>query len=245
MLHTPSMGGLRLSRWPVRPDSRTGPYYGWTIVGTLALTETVSWGILYYAFSAFLVPIQQTFHWSPAAITGAYSLALLLSGIGAPFVGRWIDHRGPRAIMTSGSVAGVALVLAWSQVDTLVGFYLIWAGIGLTMAATLYEPAFAAVTAWFERDRPRAILAVTIAAGFASTIFLPLSAWLADWLGWRHALVALAIVLGLLTIPPHLLLLRRRPEDFGLLPDGARIDPAREVQPAQLVWIGVSLREAL
>ena len=54
------------------------------VVGTLAVTETISWGILYYAFSVFLVPMQEELGWSPAALTGAYSLALLVSGLAAP-----------------------------------------------------------------------------------------------------------------------------------------------------------------
>lgn len=220
-------------------------YYGWSIVAALSLTETVSWGILYYAFSVFLVPMQKEFGWSNATLTGGYSLALLCSGIAAPFVGRWLDRRGPRGLMTTASVAGTLLVLAWSRVDGLPEFYLIWAGIGLVMSATLYEPAFATVTTWFERERARAILVVTIAAGFASTIFLPLSAWLVDWLGWREALVALALMLALLTVPPHALILRRRPEDLGLLPDGADANDTDAAHGQRLVHGGVDLRAAL
>ena len=58
-------------------------YYGWVIVATLALTETVSWGILFYAFSVFLVPMRGALGWSEAALTGAYSLALLVGYRGA------------------------------------------------------------------------------------------------------------------------------------------------------------------
>jgi MFS family permease len=191
------------------------------VAGTLAVTETVSWGVLYYAFSVFLVPMRADLGWSPATLTGAYSLGLLVSGLAAPFVGRWLDRHGPRALMTAGSVLGALLVVAWSAVDDPVAFYLVWAGLGLAMAATLYEPAFATLAQWFERDRPRAVLVVTIAAGFASTIFLPLAAWLVDLVDWRSALLVLAGVLAATTVLPHALLLRRRPEDMGLLPDGA------------------------
>ena len=206
-----------------RSASPSRPYYGWTIAGTLALTETVSWGILFYAFSVFITPMREDLGWSQAALTGAYSVALLLSGLAAPLVGRWLDRHGPRALMTAGSIVGSLLVLAWAGVDTPWVFYLIWAGIGLAMSATLYEPAFTTLATWFERGRARAMLVVTLAAGFASTIFLPLSGWLVDALGWRQALVALAAILATLTILPHALLLRRRPEDLGLHPDGTRL----------------------
>jgi sugar phosphate permease len=208
---------------PAATGARRRPFYGWTIAWTFALTETISWGILYYAFSVFLVPLQNEFGWSSAQITGAYSLAILVSGLVAPWVGRWLDTHGPRALMTVGSIAGTLLMLAWSRVDTLPGFYLIWVGIGLVQAVALYEPAFATLMRWFDRDRGRAMLLVTIAAGFASTIFLPLSGWLIDLTDWRTALVILAVILGVLTIPPHALVLRRRPEDLGLLPDGAAV----------------------
>jgi MFS family permease len=196
-------------------------YYGWKITGALAVTETVSWGILFYAFSVFLVPMQDELGWSLAVLTGAYSLALLCSGLVAPLVGRWIDRRGPRALMTAGSILGVACVLAWSQVDSVAIYYAIWAGVGIAMAATLYDPAFTTLIRWFERDRARAILLVTIAAGFASTIFLPLSSMLVERFEWRPALLILAGILAVCTIPLHALVLRNRPEDLGLRVDGA------------------------
>ncbi len=208
-------------RFPNNPRDRTArPFYGWAIAGTLAVTETASYGVLVYAFAVFLTPMQADLGWSAPQITGAYSLALLVAGLAAPFVGHWLDRHGPRVLMMAGSVLGSAMVLAWSQVENLAAFYLIWAGIGLAMAATLYEPAFATLTRWFVRDRPRAFLLLTVVAGFASTIFLPLANALVEAHGWRGALAALATLLAFVTIPAHVLVLRRRPEDLGLVPDG-------------------------
>src|SRR4051812_1831239 len=218
-------------------------YYGWVVVGTLATTETISWGIIYYAFTAFLVPMQQELGWSTAALTGAYSLALLVSGLAAVPVGRWVDRHGPRLLMTLGSLGGTMLLLAWARIDSLPGFYLVWAVMGLVMATTLYEPAFTVVTTWFRRLRSRALLLLTFVAGFASTIFLPISTLLIEHLGWRQALLVLAAFLAVTTIPAHALILRRRPEDLGLLPDG---DARPEGPPttASLPIEGVTLRRA-
>ncbi len=58
------------------------------------------------------------------------------------------------------------------------------------MAATLYEPAFAVVVSWFPRGRDRALLTVTLVAGLASTIFMPIEAWLLTPVGWRSALTS-------------------------------------------------------
>jgi len=203
---------------PPRRSAR--PYYGWVLVGALAFTELTSWGVLYYGFSVFITPMGGDLGWSRAAITGAFSLGLLVSGVVGLGVGRWLDRHGARVLMTAGSVAAALLLLAWAAVGNLVLFWLVWAGIGATMAATLYEPAFAVVARWFVRERSRALTILTFVAGFASVIYVPLIAWLVRVQGWRGALITLSIVLAVTTIPAHALLLRHRPEDLGLLPDG-------------------------
>src|SRR5947207_11189722 len=106
-------------------------YYGWILVATLGVTETISWGILYYAFSVYLAPMEADQHWSRGDMSGAVSLGLLLAGLAAIPVGRWLDRHGPRALMTVGSILGTLMVLAWSSVTTLPQLYLLWAGIGL------------------------------------------------------------------------------------------------------------------
>lgn len=219
------------------------PYYGWVLVATLGITETISWGILYYSFSVFLPAMEADLGWSRGEMSGAFALATLMNGLCAAPVGKWLDGRGPRLLMSLGSVAGSLLILAWGRVETLSQFYLLWALIGVVSSATLYEPAFAVVTMWFERKRARALTAVTLMAGFASTIFLPLEAWLIQEHGWRMALTWLAVLLAATTIAPHALVLRHRPEDLGLQVDGAAAPP-RPRAVAGAVG-GVSFRSAL
>jgi MFS family permease len=212
-------------------------FYGWVLVIMLGITQTITWGIVYYGFTVMLPVLEAEQGWSRGVQSGAFSLAILLSGLGAAPVGRWLDARGPRVLMTAGSTVATVLLLALSQVTSLFQFYLVWALLGITMSAVLYEPAFAVVTAWFEKKRTRAITSVTLMAGLASTIFMPIESWLIEWLGWRTALVVLAGFLALTTIPAHALLLRRRPEDLGLHVDGETppaVDPVRsaEARPA-------------
>jgi MFS family permease len=163
--------------------------YGWTIVAVLAVTETVSWGVLYYAFAVFLPSMRRSLGWSKTELTGAFSLAL--------------QHRR--------SLPSRSLVLAWSQVDDLLLFYLVWVGVGLAMACVLYEAAFTVVTKWFHERRRQALTAVTLVGGFASFVFSPLSNWLIDMQGWRHALITLAVVLAAATVPLHGFFLRPAP----------------------------------
>jgi MFS family permease len=203
-----------------RFSSDTSLYYGWIITFTLAVTETISWGILYYAFSVFITPMEAELGWSRAELTGGFSLGLLVMGLMAFPVGTWVDTHGARLLMTVGSILASLLVVSWSQVNNLTSFYLIWAGIGVCGACILYEPAFAVIAKWFTRRRSRALAVITFAAGLASTIFLPLSDTLLKAFGWRDAVLVLGVFLAVTTIVPHLLILRRYPFDLGLLPDG-------------------------
>jgi sugar phosphate permease len=203
-----------------------GVYYGWVMLLTLSFTEVTSWGILYYSFSVFITPMQAELGWSIAQLTGAYSAAILISGLAAIPVGRWLDRHGPRWLMTAGSIAATVLVLAWSRVESLFLFYVVWGLIGVTLAAVLYEPALQAVAVWFRRKRSRALTVLTFVGGFASVIYIPLAAWLVEQYGWRDALVALAVILGITTIPLHALILRRRPEDVGQAVDGDAAQPS-------------------
>ncbi|MHB8731378.1 MAG: MFS transporter [bacterium] len=192
--------------------------YGWIVVATLCVTETVSWGIVYYSFPVFLQAMEQDLAVSRVAITGALSLALAISALAALPVGRWIDRRGARGLMTAGSCLAFVLLIAWSRVHSLGALYAVWCAMGVAMAMILYQPAFAAVVQWFPRNRERALLTVTLAAGFASTIFMPVAAWLLAWIGWRAAVNALAVVLAAVTIPAHALILRA-PDGLGRTAD--------------------------
>ena len=196
-------------------------YYGWYIAVVLAITETVSFGVLYYAFSVFITPMEAELGWTRGEITGAFSLSLLITGfIGVP-VGHWLDKRGARLLMTAGSIGATLTILLWSQVNTLPEFLVLMALKGTCGAAILYEPAFAVIATWFTNRRGTAMTVVTFVAGFASTIFIPLSDALLVAYGWRQALFILGIVLGVISIPLHALVLRRKPADLGLQPDGA------------------------
>jgi MFS family permease len=180
-----------------------------------------------------LAPMQNELGWSRAQLTGAFSLALLVSGFAAYPVGRTIDLHGARWLMTAGSVFASALVFAWSIVTDLVVFYLIWVGIGIAMGAVLYEPAFAVIATWFDRYRNRALTILTLCAGLASVIFVPLAERLVRGYGWRAALVILAAVTACITIPLHALVLRRAPCNEELVKDNSGQTTEQEIAAEQ------------
>lgn len=211
-LRAASTSGLRW--WPARV------YYGWALVSALGVTAIASYGVLSYAVAVFIAPMRAELGWTNAEITGAFSVGMLVAGLAAIPVGRWVDRHGARGLMAMGSILGAVVLVAWSFVRTLAGFYALWLCMGLAMAAVLYEPMFTVVTTWFYARRSRALTVLTFIGGFASVLFVPLATWLVEHHGWRTALVWLAAIYGTVAVPAHALVLRRRPADLGLVPDG-------------------------
>lgn len=220
-----------VGRWA----GRRGP--GWRTTVTLSVTQTAGYGVLSFAFAVLLVPMQEDLGVSRGGLTTAFGLTVAVRAVLAPVLGVLIDRRGARGLMSVGSVLAVGAVLAWSMATTLPQLIAVYIVLGIAGAGALYEPAFALIARWFEgRERTDAVLFVTTIAGFASTIFFPLTAVLTDAFGWRGALRWLALILAVCTVLPHALLLRDPTEQFGGS-DGPR--------PAARPLDGVALRDAL
>ncbi len=178
------------------------------VLPALCLTQITSWGVLYYGLPVLLADITADTGWSTTGTTAAFSIALLVSAaVGIP-VGRVLDRSGPRAVMTAGSLLGVVALLAVAAAPNLAVFTAAWVAGGAAMAATFYQPAFAAVTRWWGPDRVRALTVITLAGGLASTVFAPVTAALAGQFGWRGAYAVLAAVLAVVTVPAHAVALR-------------------------------------
>ena len=193
----------------VSPD--TPARLPWPVVWTLSVTQVISWGSMFYSLSVLLLPIEQELGWGRDAIIGAFSLSLLCTGLAALPVGMLIDRYGGRAVMGCGSLAGAVLFALLSQVHALPAFYAIWIGLGFAMSMTLYEPAFAVITASFGGSARKGITVLTLAGGFASTVFWPLTQFMVAEIGWRNAVLMLAACNFLVCMPLHALLLPTSP----------------------------------
>lgn len=236
------------------PDIRrvSGPgrawrYPGWRMVAVLAVTETIGYAALFYAFAVIATPMRVELGASTGQVSVALSLSLAVAGLSAPAVGRWVDRHGARLLMTVGSLLAGVAVLGWSQARTVPQLYAAFVVVGLAGAMVLYEPAFALINTWFRRRRSTALLVLTVVAGFSSTIFLPLTQAMVDRVGWRDAVAILAVLVGACAIP-HALVLRRAPQDVGLGPDGDdvptpdedRAVPAVPDLSAAVAWLTVA-----
>lgn len=168
----------------------------------LGVGQCVNWGVLYYAFAVLLLPVQHDLAVAQWVVTGAFSLALLVSAACAPAIGHWADRGHAGRAIEWGGLAAAALLVVWPLWPTVWMLYLVWPLLGVCMSATLYEPAFALIgqSHGDTRQRLRALGAITVFGGMASTIFLPATAWLVAVLGWRQAVVVLAVVVATSTI---------------------------------------------
>jgi MFS family permease len=178
-------------------------------VWALSVTQIISWGSLFYAISVLIAPIERELGWSRDVIVGAFSLSMVCSGLAAFPVGNLIDRYGGRHVMGGGSLLAAMMLALLSQTTTLTAFYAVWFGLGIAMGAALYEPAFTVITKSFGTDARKGITALTLAGGFASTVFWPLTQELISSLGWRNALLVLALLNLIVCAPLHLWCLPR------------------------------------
>jgi MFS family permease len=197
------------------------------VVAVLSVTQVVGYGVLYYAFTVLNAPILADTGWSLEATTLAFSLGQVVAGLVGIPVGRVIDKHGPRVVMTAGSLLAVPAVGLIAMAPNQLWFIAAWILAGVAMSAILYTPAFSAITHWGGARGLSGLTTVTLVAGFASTVFGPLSAQLDEHLGWRATYLLLAAVLALLTVPAHWFGLRAK-----WVPKAPEADPIVS-EPAQ------------
>jgi MFS family permease len=169
----------------------------------LCATQITSWGALFYALPVLLGEITSDTGWSTAAVMGAFSAGLAASALAGIAIGHLLDRRGPRLVMTAGSVTAALAVVAIATAPNLWWFTAAWILAGIAQSAVLYKPAFAAITTWYGPRRVQALTILTLAGGLASTVFAPLTAYLTGHLDWRGVYLTLAVILAAVTIPAH------------------------------------------
>ena len=195
-------------------------FYGYWIVATAFFFALVFAGCGFYAFSLFVTPLETTMGWGRGEVMTALTVYFLTSGVSAPLIGRVVDRIGATRVMATGAlVAGTGLFLL-SLVSDLWQFYGGYLVTGLGMAATGMVSTTAVVSNWFVRRRGMAIGIMSAGVGAGGLVLAPLiGGFLIPDLGWRIAFRVLAGVVWAL-VPVALLVIRTRPSDMGLLPDG-------------------------
>ena len=195
-------------------------FHGWRIVAVAALAQGVSVGSTFYAYGAFLKPLASEFGASRLAVTLGLTILTLVQGAVAPFLGRALDRGSPRRIMISGILLQACGLLLLSRATAFwqVGLLFVSA---IALGSCLFGPLATAtvVAQWFVRLRGRALGILSLGVAVGGGIFPLLATALIEALGWREALAAMGVGLGLL-IGPVAWVLVGRPEQIGSAPDG-------------------------
>lgn len=204
--------------------------------------QLINWGVLYFAFGVLLVPLSEYLGASRTLVAGAFSLGLLVSAATAPAIGRLADRGLGPSVIHGGGLLAAGLLIAWPALPNLIGTYLIWALLGVCMSAILYEPVFVIVGRAIAdpAGRMRAIATVTVMGGLASSVFLPGTAALVVWVGWRGAAIALGALVGVSTLVVARIAFR--PQASGIRPQEIAIgESPRLVDLNRLVLVfGIS-----
>jgi hypothetical protein len=173
------------------------------LVWLLGITQIIGYGTLYYSFAILAADIARDLEWSVAALYGGFSLALIAGGLAAPHAGRMIDSTGAPRLMAAGSVvAALALAMAAMAPNGII-FTLAFIVIEVAATLILYDASFVAIVQLTGPEAQRRIVHLTLIAGFASTIFWPLTGWLDHELGWRHTYLLFALLNLCVCAPLH------------------------------------------
>ncbi|MFQ5873980.1 MAG: MFS transporter [Dehalococcoidia bacterium] len=211
---------------------RQAPFYGWWIVAVGFANNFCAAGFGGYAFSVLIKPMSDdlALGWSRTELVLGVTLSAIVSTGTGPLLGPLIDRKhGARIIMVFGGLAGGLGLSLLSQADRLWQYYLLFGVLSAFMLNTpigLVVPTV--VSKWFIRRRGRALIISTMGRPLSGMVLLPLTQVLVSGLGWRTTWLILGIGVAALVVPANGLLMRRMPEDMGLVPDGDDSEEAKE-----------------
>jgi MFS family permease len=213
----------------------TEPRLGLRLVA-LSVGQVISWGILYYALIVASPEIARETGWPIAAVTLAFSGGLIVSAVSGIVVGRWLDARSPRLVMTAGALLGTVGLLIVSAAPTLLLFALGWVVCGVGQSAVLYQAAFTVIARRHAERRRAAMTILTLAGGLSSTVFAPIVAVLLQVMDWRATFAALAITLAVTTVPLHWFFLERSWDHVAPTHAGEEVHTVSAVLRTRRFW---------
>lgn len=173
------------------------------ILWGLGLTQIIGYGTIFYSFSILVPAIAQELHWSEQWVFGALSVSLFASGAVAPAAGHWADRFGAGRVLTFGSLAAALALAACAFAPNGPTFVLALFVMQFASAFIFYNTAFVAVVQLGGRRAQRSIVHLTLIAGFASTLFWPLTTMLHQHLSWREVYLLFACLNLIVCLPIH------------------------------------------
>ncbi len=205
-------------------------FYGYWLVLVTFIFTFLAIGCGSFAFSLFVTPLQETLGWSRGQIMLAFTIFFVTMGLVSPFVGRVADRRGARLVIPLGGVVmGLGFVVV-SRMSDLWLFYLGYVLVGSGAAGMGQVPCSVVISHWFKKRRGTAIGLMAAGVG-AGGILAPLISAIMTSQGWRAAYMAMAVMIWALVIPLGSLVVRTRPSEMGMYPDGEPIPPGAALEP--------------
>ena len=199
----------------------TGPiFYGWWITAASGLTLLITVGVGLYTPPVFLIPLQDHFGWSRAAIAAGTSIGALTTGIVSPLVGFWVDRYGSRRVIALGALLMGCGFALFAGMRSLWQLYAINMAAAVGIACAAWIPNQTLISNWFLRRRGLAMGMALSGIGFGGLAMAYLAGLMIDRFDWRSAYVGLASLILVIVVPLALAAVRNRPEDLGLRPDG-------------------------
>lgn len=169
----------------------------------LGLTQIIGYGSLYYSFSILAPAMARDLNWSSEWIFGALSAALLIGGLAAPTMGKWTDRFGAGRVMTAGSAIAAAALAACALSSGKIAFVATLIAIETASNLVQYGAAFALLVQISPKVAQRSITYLTLIAGFASTIFWPITTALHAHMSWQSVYLCFAALNIAVCLPIH------------------------------------------
>jgi len=221
-------------------------FYGYWILVATFFCAFIWAGCTIFNFSLFVKPLEAEFGWGRGEIMIAFTILFLVIGVASPFAGRLVDRYGARKVIAIGALIGGLGLALLSLTHNLWYFYASYAVSGVGMAAIGLTPATAVVSNWFHKRRGLAIGIMSAGLGVGGITLAPLvGGYLIPTFGWRVSYLGLGILTWALIIPLALLVIRTKPADMGLYPDGVEAPEIVAAEASLSTSGGFTLRMAL
>ena len=222
---------------------RRGVYYGWWLLAASVCAMALGSGVSFWAFGLYVRPLEEEFGWTRAEVSLGFSWALLVSGLSAPLVGRFVDRHGPRKGILVGTVLTALTYLLLATTATLWQWYLYSVINAVVRQLMFFIPFMSLISRWFDRRRGIAMSILGTGFSLGGFLVLPAVGLVMDSLEWRATLVVSGAAVAAVFLPIGLLVVRNNPSEMGLAPDGTRDREGVAAAPA--VVDGLTLRAAL
>jgi MFS family permease len=214
---------------------KTKIFHGWWMVAGCMAVAMVAWSFALYGPSVYLHTISQTHHWSIGLVSSALTLSFLVNATVLSFVGSAIAKHGPRLVMALGAAVMAAGFVAMSQISKIWHVYASFALMGLGWSCLSTTAITSSLAPWFERYQGRAVSTAMLGASIGGMVGVPILLALIAWLGFNKAMIVVALILLSTVWSVSFFILRHRPQDLGLYPDGeAPVSQANK--PLAKVW---------